>query len=122
MNSATIRVLGTTDEYLVCERCGRSDLKSTVVLDIDGDIAHYGSECAATVVGRQATDVDREARDADRAARVAAEAVRTAEHAARFATWEAFLVGATGEADVAVAIQKLGGFAEARAAFRAQEV
>lgn len=50
----TLRVLGITDEFCVCDCCGKSNLKSTVAMercDEDGngtgDIIHYGSECAA---------------------------------------------------------------------------
>lgn len=53
----TYRILGTSDDVTVCECCGRSDLKSTVVLaalDAGGVVAaetYYGSSCAAKAVG-----------------------------------------------------------------------
>ena len=46
------RVLGTTDESTTCDYCGRVDLKSTVVLDLDGEITYAGSDCASKMAGR----------------------------------------------------------------------
>lgn len=49
----TFRYIGTTDECVQCQKCGKADLKATVVLailDVDGneeEITHYGSTCAA---------------------------------------------------------------------------
>ena len=51
------RYLGVTDECVECQRCGRRELKSTVVLavlDADGTeeaITYYGSSCAARALG-----------------------------------------------------------------------
>lgn len=51
------RYIGITDECLTCQKCGRDELKSTVVLailDADGteeEITWYGSTCAAKVLG-----------------------------------------------------------------------
>lgn len=53
MTSTTFRYIGTTDECVQCQKCGRVDLRSTVVLailDADGnpdEITYYGSTCAA---------------------------------------------------------------------------
>lgn len=47
------RYIGVTDECVECEKCGKADLKSTVVLaflDADGNdegVTYYGSTCAA---------------------------------------------------------------------------
>lgn len=47
------RYIGTTDECVECQKCGKVDLKSTIVLailDAEGneeDITYYGSTCAA---------------------------------------------------------------------------
>jgi hypothetical protein len=47
------RYIGVTDECIVCEKCGKSGLRSTVVLailDADGnteEVTYYGSTCAA---------------------------------------------------------------------------
>lgn len=49
----TFRYIGITDECVVCEKCGKTQLKSTVILailDADGNAenaTYYGSTCAA---------------------------------------------------------------------------
>lgn len=51
------RYLGITDECVECQQCGKTQLKSTVVLavlDADGateDVTYYGSSCAAKALG-----------------------------------------------------------------------
>lgn len=52
------RFLGTTDESVICEKCGKTELRSTVMivpLDADGndegDPAYFGSSCAARALG-----------------------------------------------------------------------
>jgi hypothetical protein len=54
MNTNGVRYIGTTDDTTECEKCGRTELRATVVLewlDADGngtgDVAYYGSSCAA---------------------------------------------------------------------------
>lgn len=84
------RVLGTTDDVTDCGVCGRSELKGTIVLDLDGDIIYAGSDCGSRLVGKPAREVRADAKAGDRAARDAADAVRRAEGAA---VWEAYLVG-----------------------------
>lgn len=49
---------GTTNDVTTCDCCGRSDLKSTVIIvGLDeggaetGDLRHYGSTCAAKALG-----------------------------------------------------------------------
>lgn len=47
------RYIGVTDECVECQKCGKTELRSTVVLavlDADGnteDVTYYGSTCAA---------------------------------------------------------------------------
>ena len=81
----TVNILGINDEVTVCECCGKSDLKCTVVLDFDGEIAHYGRNCAAKALsanGRKSTivTVERDARAESRRqqefARIGAELTR----------------------------------------------
>lgn len=54
---ARFRYLGVTDECVECQQCGKSDLRSTVVLavlDADGNTTgttYYGSHCAARALG-----------------------------------------------------------------------
>jgi hypothetical protein len=52
------RYLGTTDESIQCEKCGKDDLRSTVMIvpldadgNDDGDVTYYGSTCAARALG-----------------------------------------------------------------------
>lgn len=41
-----IKILGTDDAVNTCDCCGKSGLKSTVIVDVDGEVMHYGSVCA----------------------------------------------------------------------------
>lgn len=51
------RYIGITDECVECQKCGKTELRSTVVLavlDADGnteDVTYYGSTCAARALG-----------------------------------------------------------------------
>lgn len=52
------RYIGTTDESTECEKCGKTELRSTVMivpLDVDGndegDPVYFGSTCAARALG-----------------------------------------------------------------------
>jgi hypothetical protein len=121
-------VLGTTDDWEGCDCCGRSGLKVYVVLRVvdesedSGEVYRYGTGCAAKAEGIPAKTIRAEARDADADARriKAAEAHARAE--ADLAEWQAWL----NEQDPAHAncipdqITALGGFATARAAYRAR--
>lgn len=68
----TYRVKGTTDDTTTCERCGKPNLRGTVVLsvlDADGNeesVAYFGSDCAARVTGRKAQAIRDAAAAADR--------------------------------------------------------
>lgn len=51
------RFIGTTDETVECQQCGKTELRNTVVLailDDDGNtesVTYYGSTCAARALG-----------------------------------------------------------------------
>lgn len=45
-----IKYLGVSDEVTTCQRCGKPNLKKTVVLDIDGSVEHIGSDCASRLL------------------------------------------------------------------------
>lgn len=79
------RVIGTTDESTVCELCGKVELKATVMLlpldddgNADGDVAYFGTSCAAKAAGwtvkdvragiKRAADEERERKQAEYAA------------------------------------------------------
>ena len=53
--TATIKILGVTDERTECECCGRSGLKRTVALSIadknDSRVVYYGTDCAHRSLG-----------------------------------------------------------------------
>lgn len=40
------KILGTDDAVNTCDCCGKSNLKSTVIVEVDGEVLHYGSVCA----------------------------------------------------------------------------
>lgn len=47
------RALGLDDSVTTCDCCGRSDLKFTVTIELEGgEIAHYGQVCARRNTGR----------------------------------------------------------------------
>lgn len=58
-----IKMMGISDEITTCECCGKSNLKRTVALSIDGEIKYYGVDCAASAmkvskgVAKQQADV-----------------------------------------------------------------
>jgi hypothetical protein len=61
-----LRFVGVTDERTECERCGRVELKRTVVLRrfVDGEpegVVYYGVDCAAEALGRSKKAVLEEA-------------------------------------------------------------
>lgn len=45
------RIIGIDDSVNACDCCGKSNLKSTVVVDIDGTLYNYGSVCASWHTG-----------------------------------------------------------------------
>lgn len=119
--SNTTKILGTTADYKGCDCCGRENLKKYVVIrHADGDIGHYGTSCAATMLDADAADIAREAKAADKAA--AARAARDARAASRAAAeaWEAWLAAnGTGTGTLEL-VKSLGGFAAAKAAYAAR--
>lgn len=85
------RVLGTTEEITTCDHCGRSDLKSTVIVgNGEEDPAHYGSTCYAKFVGVAVKDVRTAARSADLAREKSEKAARDRAWEAEFRQWEDF--------------------------------
>ncbi len=76
--TTSYRYSGTTDELTTCEECGRSDLRSTVILAVvvdghDDGVIYVGSSCAAKFLSRKtgrtvtAAEVRQGLRDAERA-------------------------------------------------------
>lgn len=53
------RAIGLDDSVTVCDCCGRSDLKFTVVIELDdGEIAHYGQVCVRRNTGRTQAQIN----------------------------------------------------------------
>jgi ribosome-binding protein aMBF1 (putative translation factor) len=42
----TLKIIGFTDSVTECECCGKSELKGTYCIEIDGVELYYGSTCA----------------------------------------------------------------------------
>ncbi len=123
---AGFKVLGISDEVTECHCCGRMDLKRTIILgilDADGtviDQTHYGTECAAAALCCGAGDVRKQVKAVADETRRAAEAKRRAAMAEIGQRWFAWLNAQHPGVDTIRAIQMLGGFGKARAAFRAE--
>jgi hypothetical protein len=127
---AAMRFLGTDDSVTVCDCCGKIDLKSTVAIETAaGNVVHYGVVCAARALKTSAKIVKSETKIADDAKRAAAEAARRAAYEKHDAEWQAFLDARAprsavpadfdGKPNRLAQINYLGGFAAARAAFKA---
>lgn len=52
-----IKILGTDDSVNNCDCCGKSGLKNTVVVEVDGEIMHYGSTCATKHTGMKSSQI-----------------------------------------------------------------
>ncbi len=103
-----------------CGCCGRQGLKRTVkMVASDGGIVWLGSTCAARAMGIGEAQFARHTREADRAVASAAAEARRAAAAAEDALFDAYLVATTGRTDRREQIDALGGFAAARAAYKA---
>lgn len=83
------RYIGVTDECIECQKCGKADLKSTIVLailDADGndeEITYYGSTCAARALSAWGMRVKGGGREILQSARWATEKLQTAAKDAR---------------------------------------
>lgn len=47
-----VTYLGVDDSVNICDCCGKSELKHTVGLDIDGHVQFYGVVCAGKALGK----------------------------------------------------------------------
>lgn len=65
--SLTLYIKGVTDEQTTCDRCGKEEIRCTVIVcDADGaEVGRYGTACVAKVIGFKVTAA--EARTASRA-------------------------------------------------------
>lgn len=56
---AKLTIKGTSDEVLECQKCGKVELKRTIVLTDGESEMYYGSQCAARALGMRKAAVDR---------------------------------------------------------------
>lgn len=57
----TYTAIGTDDSINTCDCCGKSNLKSTVIMQSsDGEILHYGSVCAQRNTGKTSKVIKQE--------------------------------------------------------------
>jgi len=114
------KILGTTADVDTCERCGRTNLKRTVALEsIDGGrVFHVGTVCGSRLAKLKAKDFRREVKAVESAQARNKRIADNRAHRAAMASWESFLAETTGITDVVNAIDALGGFVKARAAYR----
>lgn len=114
----SFEVLGTTDEVTTCDCCGKNPLKATVAISFDdAEPVFFGSTCAAKAAKIAPKIMAKAVRSADKAKQKAKEAAATAASRARTDAFHAFVKERSGETDAFLAIQSLGGFVKARAAF-----
>ena len=87
---------GIDDSVTTCDCCGKSNLKSTVIIELDsGEIVHYGSVCARRNTGKDRATITREINAHAAAMKAAADAELRAHPAyiaerARFAERDAY--------------------------------
>lgn len=116
-------ILGTTDTAPndCCDCCGRAYLKTYIAVQrASGEIGYYGTTCAAVMLRVDAAEVRRDAEDADRSKRAAARREADAADAADTDAWLAWLSAHASTTEPADQIRELGGWAAARAAFKAR--
>ncbi len=123
---AIVTFLGTTDEVSTCDCCGKTRLKSTVALSLNGgEAVYYGVVCAARAIGRSEKEVRAGARAADKAKALAkGEVERKAYHdafVARQERWAAWLQANGTGRDSYEREASLGGYAPAWRAFLASD-
>lgn len=121
------RARGVNDEVTICQCCSRTDLKRTVALEVldpdgngTGEILRFGTDCAARAAGWTQADLRRRVREVEEAERAARSAEWHRKQDEELERWQAFVLGATGAPTLIEGIQALGGFTEARAAYKAQ--
>jgi hypothetical protein len=58
--ATNLRAVGLNDEVTVCDKCGKDELRGTViVVDADGNEAgRYGTTCVSQILGRRITRQD----------------------------------------------------------------
>ena len=112
------RMIGTTDDVIDCAKCGKLDLRMTVVLellDAEGNsegVTYFGSTCAAKVLAERGVRTTA-AKVRDEAERAQAERWRAAKHAQERLDY--YGLPAVGNADSTTWIAAVERFAEGNA-------
>lgn len=79
------KALGTDDSVTTCDCCGKSNLKFTVIIELDsGDVVHYGQVCARRNTGKDQRTITSEI-NAHKAAKIAAAQTEWKTHPANLA-------------------------------------
>jgi hypothetical protein len=60
-----IKIIGFTDKVNTCDCCGRSDLKGTYCISIDGVELYYGVSCAANATNYTTEVIKKEVKKID---------------------------------------------------------
>lgn len=65
--TTTLRMIGINNEQTECDKCGRMELRGTVIVaDEEGEIGQYGTTCASRILGFKVTRQDAFAAEAVR--------------------------------------------------------
>ena len=114
------RIKGSTNDRTECDRCGRTDLKKTIIvasLDPDGNemgIEYLGTTCASRKIDKAPREVRQGAKSADAETRLQELRKRYAESKARGKSWFKFLSANSSRVEVPDQIADCGGWVEAR--------
>lgn len=120
------RIMGTTDDFLTCDCCGRTDLKRTMIMAVcdaegcpTGQVMHFGTSCGARHAGISALELEKLAKAADERKASEAAAARQRELDSEADRFIAFVSTRSAKPSHFERLQELGGFRAARAMFEA---
>ena len=112
-------ILGTDDSVTTCDCCGKSNLKSTIIVSVDGEVMHYGSTCATRHTGMRHPEIARALQtvEANKIAAARAEFMKSTEylqytaklhqaHRAKIQAGKAFMEYCSVECDAAESKQR----------------
>ena len=67
------KILGTDDAVNTCDCCGKTNLKATVIVEVDGEVLHYGSVCATRHTKLTGKEIKQAIKSAEDGRRMAAQ-------------------------------------------------
>lgn len=67
------KILGTDDAVNTCDCCGKTNLKFTFAVEVDGEVLHYGSTCVTKWTGKTSAQANKEVADREAAEKIAKE-------------------------------------------------